>query len=86
MYLSEPDATTDDELICDIAFPLGELHRCRSKHLLGRSPPATKPQGSLPSEVDEHPPEIVRVLLDAVVLGLYLLLVEETQYPLFQLA
>jgi hypothetical protein len=27
VYLSEPDAITDDELICDIAFPLGELHR-----------------------------------------------------------
>ena len=27
VYLAEPDAITDDELICDIAFPLGELHR-----------------------------------------------------------
>jgi hypothetical protein len=27
VYLSAPDAITDDELICDIAFPLGELHR-----------------------------------------------------------
>jgi hypothetical protein len=24
VYLAEPDAITDDELICDIAFPLGE--------------------------------------------------------------
>jgi hypothetical protein len=25
VYLAEPDAITEDELICDVAFPLGEL-------------------------------------------------------------
>jgi hypothetical protein len=24
VYLAEPDAVTEDELICDIAFPLAE--------------------------------------------------------------
>lgn len=36
--------------------------------------------------MDEHSPEVVRVLLDAVVESLDLLLVKETQHPFLQLA
>src|SRR6185312_7672623 len=36
-------------------------------------------------EMDEHPAEVVGVLLDPVVEGLDLLLVEEAQHPFFQL-
>jgi hypothetical protein len=36
--------------------------------------------------VDEHPAEIMRVLLDSVIEGLNVLLVEESQYALLELA
>ena len=44
-----------------------------------------KLRGSLPAEVDEDPPKVVRVLLDAMVLGLDLRLVQESQDPLLEL-
>src|SRR4051794_8792923 len=39
---------------------------------------------SLPTEVYEHPAEVVRVLLDAVIERLDILLVEESEHMLFQ--
>ena len=38
-----------------------------------------------PAEVDEDPPEVVCVLLDAVIQGSDLLLVEESQDAFFEL-
>ena len=46
--------------------------------------PARTP-ASFPAEVHEHPSEVARVLLHAVVLGLDFLLIQETQDPFLQL-
>jgi hypothetical protein len=53
----------------------------------GRLPPQVRAGlASLPLEVHEQTAEVLGVLLDPVVLGLDLLLIEEPQYPLLQLA
>src|SRR4051794_21335979 len=43
-------------------------------------------RASFPAEVDEHPAEVVGVLLDPVVQGLHVLAVKEAQDPLLELA
>src|ERR1700741_5318805 len=50
------------------------------------SPTRTSGKPALPAEMHEQPTEVLRVLLDAVVLGLDLILLEKPQHVLLELA